>query len=620
MRRTRPGSVPSGSCTASTGDGGAFPRERPAIAASRLPTETVSGAWLSVSMEAVTHLAGRVPATIDPVPATVPDLSSAAVPSSGAVASPAVPASGTGPGRAADSGAHAAGVTADRLSDAEAHELGLRLQAIAVRRTLLDHEFLRLIDLFDAGSGFASFVGLRSTAHYLGWACGLSPGAARERVRVARALRRMPRTAELFSQGRLSYSKIREITRLVGVVDEDRFCDIALLMTASQLARTVSGYRLAAGSRIRALPSRRYASQPLGDGMVRITLVLPAEEAGIVDAAVEAACRAASSDADPATGPGPDTVEDLLPDTGPQRTDSRPDRVQAVVDIACCYLDQRPATPQDDHTLVIVHVDASSLDLPEPEVRPTSRSQDVPAGTREPDNSPAAAHGLDQAETATGSPGPAALPGLPVAGLCTVEGQGAIEAATAQRLTCNGLVQGVVRQTAGDVLALGRSRRLASRSQRRALRVRDHQTCQFPGCTSSHHLEAHHVRPWSAGGPTDLDNLILICRRHHASVHEGAVRIRPASGPVVSRWEFTLPDGRMVEPDIFPGRSDPDELDDLLAHCADAAARGFPRANGEIDPGIAAPIGGGAGFSLGECVRTLFDITLSTTQEEQQAA
>ena len=61
---------------------------------------------------------------------------------------------------------------------------------------------------------------VKSLAHWLSWSCAMSPGVAREHVRVAKALRRMPTIAGLFREGRLSYSKVREVTRVVDVVDE----------------------------------------------------------------------------------------------------------------------------------------------------------------------------------------------------------------------------------------------------------------------------------------------------------------------------------------------------------------------------------------------------------------
>ncbi len=67
----------------------------------------------------------------------------------------------------------------------------------------------------------------------------------------------------------------------------------------------------------------------------------------------------------------------------------------------------------------------------------------------------------------------------------------------------------------GEVLQLGRSRRIATRSQTIALIARD-KGCSFPGCdTAPEWTERHHVIPWAEGGPTDLDNLTLLCRYHH---------------------------------------------------------------------------------------------------------
>jgi hypothetical protein len=75
-------------------------------------------------------------------------------------------------------------------------------------------------------------------------------------------------------------------------------------------------------------------------------------------------------------------------------------------------------------------------------------------------------------------------------------------------LDCDSAVLGAVIDKHGEVLALGRTRRLVSKALRRALMIRD-KMCQYPGCHQMRHLEAHHVVPWILGDPTDLDNLIL---------------------------------------------------------------------------------------------------------------
>jgi hypothetical protein len=72
-----------------------------------------------------------------------------------------------------------------------------------------------------------------------------------------------------------------------------------------------------------------------------------------------------------------------------------------------------------------------------------------------------------------------------------------------------------LRGSTGDILTLGRSRRLATPAQTLALYARD-AGCSFPGCdVDPHWCERHHVIPWTDGGPTDLTNLTLVCRYHH---------------------------------------------------------------------------------------------------------
>lgn len=121
-----------------------------------------------------------------------------------------------------------------------AYALGRELQSLAAAQASLDHDFCVLVDRFDESGAVAYFDGIQSTAHYLAWACAMNATVAREHVRVARALRDMPVTNDVFRQGRFSYSKVRELTRLVGLVDEEELCGLALEMTASQLARSVS--------------------------------------------------------------------------------------------------------------------------------------------------------------------------------------------------------------------------------------------------------------------------------------------------------------------------------------------------------------------------------------------
>ncbi|ORL37021.1 HNH endonuclease [Prescottella equi] len=95
---------------------------------------------------------------------------------------------------------------------------------------------------------------------------------------------------------------------------------------------------------------------------------------------------------------------------------------------------------------------------------------------------------------------------------------GPLSIATARRLACDCHLTPIVMDD-GVPLNLGRTSRTVSKKQRRALIARDH-GCAFPGCgTPPAHCEGHHVKHWADGGPTDLDNLVLLCRYHHTLLH-----------------------------------------------------------------------------------------------------
>ncbi len=95
-----------------------------------------------------------------------------------------------------------------------------RISAAAAEAARCQYVLLELLGEFDAIGAIRYWNDFKSLAHWLSWACSMTPGVAREHVRVAKALRRMPTINDLFREGRLSYSKVREVTRVVDVVDE----------------------------------------------------------------------------------------------------------------------------------------------------------------------------------------------------------------------------------------------------------------------------------------------------------------------------------------------------------------------------------------------------------------
>jgi Domain of unknown function (DUF222)/HNH endonuclease len=314
----------------------------------------------------------------------------------------------------------------------------------------------------------------------------------------AKALRRMPNIAWLFREARLSYSKVREVTRVVDVVDEQRLAKLALTATASQLARMISGFRAADGLRIKQQTQRRVSSHEREDGMIDFRAWLPKDEAALLLAAMDAA-----KDQFGPPPPKPDPCGDAEPESasgvGVYST------ADALVDVARGFLQTAPEDRSgEDRTLVVVHVSAENL---------TRTVPDVPAGTAQPSEA-----------------------------VCHIEGVGSVGEATAQKHACDSAMLGAIVDKQGAVLALGRTRRLVSKAQRRALLIRD-RMCRYPGCHQTRDLKAHHVVPWSLGGRTDLDNLILLCQWHHTAVHESGVTIaRDSEG-----WVFTKPDGESCQ-------------------------------------------------------------------------
>lgn len=115
--------------------------------------------------------------------------------------------------------------------------------------------FTALVGEFDAAEGWRAW-GMRSTAHWLAWKCGLGLVAGREHVRVARALRELPVVAGEFAAGRLSFSKVRAVTRLATAQTERQLVDVARAATAAQLDRLLARHRRAQRAEDRAAHAR----------------------------------------------------------------------------------------------------------------------------------------------------------------------------------------------------------------------------------------------------------------------------------------------------------------------------------------------------------------------------
>ena len=127
---------------------------------------------------------------------------------------------------------------------------------------------------------------------------------------------------------------------------------------------------------------------------------------------------------------------------------------------------------------------------------------------------------------------PGGSPGNPPApdGFAHAQHGGPVHPATLALLACNARIRRVLLDQHGAVLHLGRAHRLATPTQKAALYARDI-GCVIPGCTTPGDLcEIHHVTAWADGGATDIDNLVLVCPRHHIDVTAGTWQLQMING------------------------------------------------------------------------------------------
>ncbi|GAB7083358.1 HNH endonuclease signature motif containing protein [Brevibacterium metallidurans] len=487
---------------------------------------------------------------------------------------------------------------------------------------------IALIDEVERRELWAQWIGVKSLAGWVMHIAAVSAHTAREYVRVMHALREMPLVKANLSAGDLSFSKVREVTRLVGRIPDEDALRLAKLGTGAQVSVVSRNYRkLSAAEENGELPQLLPRDDVLvcsaGPGRSRIVVDLPEDDAAEFvtmlstarqvierreDENGEDGCAASTVpsepvDVDPWTGCASGT--DSQPaGSGQPRRGERISQVMCLMEVIRAFPRAQSSGAVDlDRARMLVHTSAEVLlgcaDAFLPVV--LGDAENVPAGTHSEGDVPAGTSEATAENSGDAEPGTSASPARRDE-TCRIDGFGGITAATAQRLACESLVSGIIKDEAGNVLKLGRSRRLASRRQKMALSARD-VSCQFPGCLSRRRCEAHHIRPWSRGGVTDLDNLVLLCRSHHISVHEHDLTIVRTAASFSGALEgapafaFFLPDGS----ELFacdsehPGRRVFDTA---------KLVRVVEKATAKADPST---LGGGYGFDLGNCVAWMFE-------------
>ncbi|MGB8651227.1 MAG: DUF222 domain-containing protein, partial [Mycobacteriales bacterium] len=186
------------------------------------------------------------------------------------------------------------------LSD---EELFTELTTWAGRVAAGEARLLTLIGELDAREAWAQ-AGVLSCAHWVSWRLGFTVATARERVRVARALRGLPLMAEAFGLGRVSYAQVRALTRVATLADEARWVELARRTTAAQLEKAVRGVGRARKDERRRTDPEQVAWQDRArvwwdeDGTLVVTLRVAPEHAPGVLASLEAAQREEQAERD----------------------------------------------------------------------------------------------------------------------------------------------------------------------------------------------------------------------------------------------------------------------------------------------------------------------------------
>jgi 5-methylcytosine-specific restriction endonuclease McrA len=395
-------------------------------------------------------------------------------------------------------------------SAADLEHLGDQIAELAARLDAAGARLLDLIREFDARGGWnTDFV---SCAAWLTWRVGLDRGAARERVRVARALGTLPLLAQALARGELSYSKVRALTRIATPETEERLLRVGTAGTAEHVERIVRGWRRVDRQAEARETARRHASRGLHvyqdeDGMVVIRGRLDPEVGAVFAQALAAAretlyqrARATHADA------GPADVSEETPTMSQQHADAR-----VLIAETALHHGMDPGTPGERYQ-VVVHVDAAIL-----------ADADAP-------------------------------------GQSVLEDGTHVPAETSRRLACDASRVVMRHDADGRVTEVGARTRTIPPALRRALQHRD-RGCRFPGC-GVRFGQGHHIRHWAHRGPTRLSNLALLCRRHHRAVHEEGYGVeRQPDGEL----RFRRPDGRILPESPPPAAVPADPVEALRA-------------------------------------------------------
>ena len=298
--------------------------------------------------------------------------------------------------------------------------------------------------------------------------CGLQRGEAIRLVRLAEELVEFPKVAQAFHDGQISEATCDLIVRKAEPEIEDDVLFTAGNATGPQLARLLSDYQ---GAKAKNQPEDTAPPEPEPsrfahgwiDGRYRLNANLDHQDGELVDVALTAARDRLHADR---TAADPDH-----PDIEPEGTHTIT-ALDVLEELAHTSVDASTTTDGllPERLMTVMHLNAELFESGQP-----------------------TANGLYLQES------------------------GAIDGALADQYLCGTTIRGYI---CDRNLPLWETKpvRTATPSQRRALQIRD-RCCRYPGCGTSRRLIPHHIVPHALTGPTALDNLVLLCGRHHKAIH-----------------------------------------------------------------------------------------------------
>ena len=443
------------------------------------------------------------------------------------------------------------------------------------------HRFLKLLAALIEREAWSDGGAIKSPAHWLNYFCGIDLGAAREKVRVAKCLAQLPQIDEAFASGAISYSKVRAMTRSATPQNEAFLLNIARHGTAHHVEMLVRKHQrverlMQADDNLQGnsngdVAAAQFAGRELhwhydDDGMLVIRGRLTPEDGALLIKAIDGA------------------FAQLFPPSvnSHAQVKSEQNNVRENVSAETFCSNQNPESQKNvsAETFSGLHGASGAQEVPvSPEIsdaQETSDAQEKAEDTFQQKRADALMFLAEKSLHHNGSDMAPLAPLTPpqrhqmiihieksslahgAAHSCSIEHGPFLSHASARRLACDTALLTVLEDSHGNVLNVGRRTRTVSPALRRALTIRDH-GCRFPGCTESRFVDAHHIHHWCDGGETRLENLVLLCRRHHRLVHEQGyeviyhgVNACGQSGLQRGHIEFRRPDRQFLPEALYP--------------------------------------------------------------------